>query len=613
MFLSAASNIILRNLREIPHDWLTIGLFASAFVGSAAIAVAAVVVAGEGRASRVVIRGLGILGVCILLFDASAAHARGIVDEFFAVAGLDAAVALGVVFGLLRIPFRVLVQILAVSTVLLFGQTVANHAYQILQFGRPGGRAEQPQATKRAAGAWRAALPTQGNVYHIVLDAFQQEAFDIVQSADSARDLAGFTYYPRFCSNYGWTWFSIATALHGRWYREGESISDWRDVRYSRSLFWGRLKDAGWSVALYPHEYFHCSSISHQCVTADDAVAARERRDSTTLRSASPLRLTVDLWFLSLLPRSVRLGLEQALDSRTHAVGLVDQRAARIFSVTDFLSPRSKSATDAGGLPPPGRLDYAARGTVLFERFLEDEGDRPGHGQYVYVHILLPHGPMVVDASCTYVGHPQQTRVEDYTDAYLRQVQCSLHLIRRLISRLKELERFDDALIIVHGDHGITPTLAQDLVTRYADRLPSAPVLSDAAAGPAPWQERTGMEWIPFGVDTGFPWWSPQEAALRSSALLLVKMPQAAESATSSLPVQMVDIAPTILTHAGLSSEQYAGIPLQTMPERLDRDIVYFSGHHLVGSSVPIVGDAFWKYVLTDGQWRLQGEVAVTK
>ena len=85
-----------------------------------------------------------------------------------------------------------------------------------------------------------------------------------------------------------------------------------------------------------------------------------------------------------------------------------------------------------------------------------------------FAHLLLPHAPFVYQHDCQldYQSEPwerfprrgMETNTLDERIAryvrYLPQAKCALNEIGRLFDRMRELDIYDDAFIIVHGDHG---------------------------------------------------------------------------------------------------------------------------------------------------------------
>ncbi len=147
------------------------------------------------------------------------------------------------------------------------------------------------------------------------------------------------------------------------------------------------------------------------------------------------------------------------------------------------------------------------------DRLLADIGGDP-RGEFVFAHVLLPHSPYMYDADC--VPNPrardrleasdpnvppprvntEESRRRRY-ELYEGQVQCALREFEHLLATLEALPGFEDAVVIVHGDHGpkitITPPLldqfdsltSRDLrdsySTLFAVRAPGVPAGADSA------------------------------------------------------------------------------------------------------------------------------------
>jgi hypothetical protein len=89
------------------------------------------------------------------------------------------------------------------------------------------------------------------------------------------------------------------------------------------------------------------------------------------------------------------------------------------------------------------------------------------NGAY-FAHILLPHSPFVYKQDCQpdynsepwerftarpLIGNAVEIRAVRYL-RYLDQISCALGEMGRLFDRMRELDLYDDAIIVVHGDHG---------------------------------------------------------------------------------------------------------------------------------------------------------------
>ncbi len=111
----------------------------------------------------------------------------------------------------------------------------------------------------------------------------------------------------------------------------------------------------------------------------------------------------------------------------------------------------------------PGSINAAA----AFDRLIDDVVSAP-EGTAFYAHFLLPHGPYIFRPDCSLrdnfnewlSNRPPFRRENDRAErqasymAYFDQLQCVQKKLDTLFGRLKEAGRFDDATIIIHGDHG---------------------------------------------------------------------------------------------------------------------------------------------------------------
>jgi len=129
-------------------------------------------------------------------------------------------------------------------------------------------------------------------------------------------------------------------------------------------------------------------------------------------------------------------------------------------------------------------------------RFRSDIATAPPRGVAYIVHLLIPHFGYLYDEHCKLLD-PSEWEREDFGDdqaytpaerialyhSYLRQLICANREMESLFAYLKELGVYDEATIIIHGDHGsrlgernyITATpetlTVQDKIDHYAPLL----------------------------------------------------------------------------------------------------------------------------------------------
>jgi hypothetical protein len=345
---------------------------------------------------------------------------------------------------------------------------------------------ETPAAHKASARIKRSAAP-RGNVYQIVLDAMQTDAFvRALERAGRAPSFGGFELFENNVSNYITTVPSSASYFSGSFYQGGD-FDDWsRAARSSKALFVD-LAAQGYQVWMYaPFAYWESRYIDH----FRHNVGIYE--EEVGLAPAGLYEL-LHIWLASLAPNPLT---DEALSD---AEGLRDWLFERI-------TERRRPLSIEQGLHP-----YA--GVTMLRRLVREEARRAPQRQYVYAHAAVPHAPWVFDRDCRYIGNVDRRRdATERRDAYLGQAECGLRLVADFLEELKRLGRYDDATVVVHADHGQR--------VRFDD---------------APRASRT--------LDT------PDSVLLSSvNALLMIKRPHAAGPLRiRAAPTQLIDLYPTIL------------------------------------------------------------------
>ena len=314
-----------------------------------------------------------------------------------------------------------------VSTVIL----VANGASAILETTAP------PPEEIGAAGAPEAAdgktIPTappvedrqsgesRPNVYHVILDEFQSDQFDVAARDQDRAALAGFTYFPEAVTPYGRTELAVADLF---------SQADY-DFTVAPNAFVFQalinpsssiqvLRAAGYDTTghIPSRSLYGKTTPFDEVVLADDAARSDPGADYADLASS--------IWVDATAPDVVT----KAIIPARHYDQLSNQ-----------------------ALLPDDETTVAVQ---AFNSFLNREEGLAPTGRYTLVHLIVPHQPYVLDENCS-------TTPGVDTDGKA-QARCALTLMDRFIAQLKELGRFDGSTIIIHGDHGAG-------LTRQGDEL----------------------------------------------------------------------------------------------------------------------------------------------
>ena len=426
-----------------------------------------------------------------------------------------------------------------------------------------------------------------GNVYHILLDDYLSESFSYSTRADAAQRYPGFTFFSRFNTNFPHTSSSEPALIEGRLPTPGMSIMEW-PLRALRSGFWKDLAAANIGVWVYPYGRFMCPDYAVKCLASSDV--ERDSQIDVTRRT------TVDLWALRLFPASVR----RWLNARFAPYHGFAPEATAGFSATGAIQ---SAFTRAG---TRGRTSSHAISSVptqyfnlkLFDEMLADEAQRPARGQYVYYHALIPHPPYILNEQCEYVGESRWGPSE-----YWAYVRCANLMIERLVHELARLGRLDDALIIVHADHG-------DMEFLLDSKLKGRGIDFALDPGARRYQRPDSIYAGNFRRlaqvnDGDNSTWRSMAVEVFSSGLLLAKFPHATAYSEDRRPVQLLDIAPTVLAHFGVTADRsYDGIRIEEVSK--GRSSVFFAHNRTFKGG-------FSKYELRDSGWKFVSRVPVSR
>ncbi len=298
-----------------------------------------------------------------------------------------------------------------------------------------------------------AAGATSGNVYHIVLDRMQTDAFlDVVDRIGVRPNFKGFELFRHNVANYLTTHPSRASYLSGTFYHAGK-FKDWHTGIWQEQGIQRLLANQGYRVWNYvPFRQWQAADV-------DVFKYSIDIYEENTGIAGSGLADFVTLWLLRLAPNALTNEAIAPIESfRDRIVAGLDRSAG-----TDPLSEDDNRPEDDGRPEDdvrPERLTIAEGMQVvaskqMFEQMVSDEDDRAGNGEYVYLHAVMPHHPYVFREDCAY-WDVTAVKLDDAGKrrAYLDQSACSLRLILGFLDRLEALGRYGDATILIHADTG---------------------------------------------------------------------------------------------------------------------------------------------------------------
>ncbi len=314
-------------------------------------------------------------------------------------------------------------------------------------------------ARPRTAGG-RPDLP----VYvHIILDEFMgPEGFDPAVPSQRAikREITsyftgeGFRLFGRAYSPYFYSHDSISAALNMTETNETGKFHETDGLYFAltRNRYFENLQSRGYRINVYQ------STFMDFCRSASVDIANCVTYDYRSPTSASLANLSIADKSRVIL--SMYASLATLSDVALAAYGKVRTAAAALGANL----PEWAAWSDKLGPIPV---------MPTFDALIRDVAAARG-GSMFFAHLLIPHSPYSLDSRCR-IRRPIMTWENNTLDeddrpssghantdasrqaryeAYIPQIRCALRKVQELLDALKERGLYDDAIIVVHGDHG---------------------------------------------------------------------------------------------------------------------------------------------------------------
>jgi hypothetical protein len=235
-----------------------------------------------------------------------------------------------------------------------------------------------------------------------------------------ARDFDGFTLFEDNLGAFPYTHMSVPAMLGGLAYDNSEVQGPFLDRALGPGSIFGAAKAAGYEVEVgepgggLVEVYRHVRDA--QVIALPDSPVASWRGDR------QDRLLLGDLVLFRILPHFAK---------------------AYVYNDGEWLLQGL-----FGNTSMPGRSFLTG---VSFLRDLSRQArvDDP-RPSYKFLHLMLSHRPMVMNADCSYAAH-----VLDPSRAHVRdQARCAFRELNALIARLRALGIYDNTTIVISGDHG---------------------------------------------------------------------------------------------------------------------------------------------------------------
>lgn len=255
-----------------------------------------------------------------------------------------------------------------------------------------------------------ASLP---NIYHIILDGYQSDIFSLILNDRVKSQMSDFTWYAEATSLYDQTVWSVPSVMLGAQYDFSKSHKQYQvDAFNSVASMLHELRDVGYVSVAYSRKLYQFDYDLFDAMTEHfdnmDTEALDDRDDFATL------------WIYRNMPKVVSLAMA---------------RNNVLISEADITNLGAQTF-----LPDSAALESK----LSFDNILSEESNLPATGRYTFVHLGVPHDPFVLGADCS----------ESDSSNVITQSQCATLLATTFLDHLKRLDRYDDSLILIHGDHG---------------------------------------------------------------------------------------------------------------------------------------------------------------
>ena len=297
--------------------------------------------------------------------------------------------------------------------------------------------AEAPPAGQEVEAASLSRFSRGQNVLQVLMDGFQTSVFlELVQDEELEDDLDGFTVFQENSAVAAYTHLSIPAIFSGEIYDGTETPAQYHHRALRENGFHHRLFEEGYSVHLIPKIPMHGGGYTMYAETPHHYGVSRGDRIQ------KQILLLFDLGLFRSSPHFLR---------------------RVIYNDGNWRLGRSV------GEPVRGLNTYQRAFFADYINQMQVVLDVPA---YNFIHLMPPHGPFVTLPDGTDAGRVLPENRENY------KIEARYIILQfiAMLERMRELGIYDDALIILHADHGYG-TLAQLPGDPNVLKVPRAPAL----------------------------------------------------------------------------------------------------------------------------------------
>lgn len=340
-----------------------------------------------------------------------------------------------------RIPYELTLWVVVPALAVAFARPVskvapfASRIFVLIQLAALGlSMLSSPAEARRTQDEWRSPpdqlyrLSRTRNVLHIVLDGFLSELFGEALRADRAafdRDFPGFIFFADHLGAFPTTRASMPAMLTGIPYRNQVPFDQFLDRTAGQRSIASVLAAHGYavrSISFHPGDH-------PRTLPAGGPGVSKYTIPTPYGSYEDYVRFTA----LQIFDLSLFRHVPQALK-------------AYVYNDESWLVQHYVEGSLHGQRPRTFRpSNHTGFMEELTGRLTVTE-DAP---VYTFIHVAIPHPPVVLDGDCTFIGPKRLTR-----SRFAGQSRCALRMVGHLLDRLRGLGVYDRTAIVLTADHG---------------------------------------------------------------------------------------------------------------------------------------------------------------
>lgn len=279
----------------------------------------------------------------------------------------------------------------------------------------------------------------------------------------------GFTYYDDMVSRYAYTFPSVGYMLSGIEYNHEDSHSEYFDKVYNHNNTLSKLKEEGYSINLYAENYYDYSNANEMDPEIGNSIETD--RDTLKVEVRKPM-----MFSLAITKMALYRTFPHILKS---SVGGVNSDTCNAYI--------TYTSDDLGGYE---RFAYGLKSVRDYIKEYENNFQTKGQKNFSFIHMAGCH-----DASYD-INWKKRKSVKETQSDVLVSAKHSMDIINMYINSMKALSRekygderlYDDATIIIVGDHGKTGDRLKNLSDPMVTAMFVKPRKSSIAVWPTEMQ-----------------------------------------------------------------------------------------------------------------------------